>query len=401
MNEDSRYIAGVDVGTASVKCVIAKFNNDNKPSIVGVGKRENGGMKHGVVTNMKLPMKAIDLAVSDAEKMAGTNVDAVVMSINGAHISSIKTDGMIAISSPNQEVTYEDIDRLEEVASIGKVDPNREILGFIPYSYNLDEQKNISDPYGMTGIRLEVYASVISASAQHTQNLRRIAEDLKIGVDKFMASVTAAANVVLDDRQREAGVAVIDLGASTSSVAVYEDGELQFVKVVPLGGNNVTNDLAICLEITPDIAEDIKIKHVVATGRDENHNIVAKRDREHYSFNTEQIDEIVQARLEEIFEKIRDELKISGYDKQLPSGVVLTGGGANMKKIAQFAKKELETAVTLGTINIESSVTNEVKNLEFATAVGLTMDVIEDNQADRFEDERHVGFFAKLFGKKR
>lgn len=400
MNDNSGYAVGIDVGTTTVRVVVASLNGDDQPKIVGVGLSENSGMKKGVITHLDGVWKAIDSALADAERMSGYQIDNAAISINGAHILSTKTEGMIAVSSSNNEVSEDDLDRIQEVASIGKIPANREILSFIPYSYSLDGQDGISDPYGMVGTRLEVQTNVVSALTPYVNNLRSAAERTNLNVDQIIPSVMAAANAVLTEKQKENGVAIIDLGATTTGVAVFEEGALQYVKVIPIGGVNITNDLAICLKITPEIAEEIKLKHALAIEREEHHDIVVKHGREHYSFNTSEIDEIIEARLEEIFEEVQKELKKAGRDKQLPSGIVLVGGGANMKKIDEYAKKQLQLASQVGKISVESAVSEEVKGPEFATAVGLMLENYNSVPQETKRNKERLNFFAKLFKKK-
>ena len=397
MNENSRYIAGVDVGTTTVRCVVASLNSENKPTIVGVGIHENSGMRKGVISHLNGPAAAIDKALGDAERTSGFTVDRAAFSLNGAHILSVKSDGMVAINSPNQEVSEDDLHRIEEVATIGKIPANREILEFIPYAYSLDGQDGISDPFGMRGTRLEVRANVVSGMIPHVENLRQVAEQVQIDISRIIPSVLASANAVLTEKQKENGVAVIDLGATTTGIAIYEDGDLQYLRVLPVGGNNITNDLAICLKVTPEVAEEIKIKHALAGIRSEHRDVMIKNGHEHYSFNTLEIDEVVDARLEEIFEEIEKEFKLAGCNKQLPSGIVLVGGGANMKKIAEYSKKSLELASQVGKIDIESTISEDVKNPEFAAAVGLMLSEIHHSQAETRHEQNHQGFFAKLF----
>lgn len=399
MNENSRYVAGVDIGTTAVRCVVASLNSDNRPTIVGVGVQENSGMRKGVVSHLSGPAEAIDKALGDAERTSGFQIDQAAFSINGAHILSTKTDGMVAVNSSNGEVSDDDLARIEEVATIGKIPANREILEFIPYSYSLDGQDGISDPLGMRGTRLEVRANVISAMTPHVNNLHQAAENGDVEPAQTIPSVLAAARAVLTEKQKENGVAVVDFGATTTGVAIFEDGDLQFLRVIPLGSVNITNDLAIGLKITPEIAEDIKTKHAMAGIRSEHTDIMVKSGREHYSFNTEQIDEIVDARLEEIFEEIEKTLKEAGCAKQLPNGIVLVGGGANLKGLPAYSKKMLELASQVGEIEVESSISDDIRNPEFAAAVGLMFENIQNVPRETRIEKRHNGIFAKLFNR--
>lgn len=233
----------------------------------------------------------------------------------------------------------------------------------------------------------------------HVNNLHQAAENGEVEPVQTIPSVLASARAVLTDKQKENGVAVVDFGATTTGVAVFEDGDLQFLKVIPLGSVNITNDLAIGLKITPEIAEDIKIKHALAGIRSEHIDIMIKSGREHYSFNTEQIDEIVDARLEEIFEEIEKALKDAGCAKQLPNGIVLVGGGSNLKGLPAYSKRILELASQIGEVDVQSSISDDIQNPEFAAAVGLMLENIQNVPRETRIEKRHNGFFARLFNR--
>lgn len=403
MNENSRYVVGIDIGTTNVRAVIANFDKDGSPNVVGVGSAENSGLKKGVITHQENVYRAIDKALDEAERMAGHPIKNAAVSINGAQIFNTKTDGMVAISSENGLVSDDDIKRVKEVAMIGKIPENREVLKFIPYYYNVDNQEGIADPFEMAGTRLEVYGNAISAPLTQIENIENIFGRLTISTDILFPSAVASARAVLTERQKENGVVVVDLGASTTGVVVFEDGNLQFVENIPLGGINITNDLAICLKVSPEVAEEIKVKHGFAFEISENHDIVVKHGREHYSFNTQEINEIIEARLEEIFDEIQKVLKKSGFENQLPSGVVLTGGGAALKGIETFAKNHLQLAAQVCKNGIEDTVSEKVKSLEYSAAVGLLLemrDLVSKYSSYREEAPVKLGFFAKFFKKK-
>jgi cell division protein FtsA len=374
MQETSRYAVGIDIGTTTVRCVVGHIDaTTGSPTIVGVGQAPNSGMRKGVVAHLAGPGQAIDAALGEAERMSGYQVDAASISINGAHILSTKADGMIAVGGMDHEITEEDLARIEEVATLGKVPANREILEVVPHTYRLDGQDNIKDPIGMTGTRLEINANVVSALAPHLANLQKAAEMAKVTPHVITPAVLAASRAVLTEQQLENGVAVIDLGGATTSVAVFEEGDLQYVAIIPLGGSNISNDLAIGLKTDPEIAEKVKLSHAVAVARSSSEEISLKHDKETYTFNTEEIDEIVEARLEEIFDAVQKELKKAGRAGQLPSGVVLTGGSASLKGIAQYAKEKLGLAARVGKSAGYGGVAENIDQPEFATAVGLML----------------------------
>lgn len=374
MQETSRYAVGIDIGTTTVRCVVGHIDaTTGAPTIVGVGSAPNSGMRKGIVANLAGPGHAIDDALGEAERMSGYQVDGASISINGAHILSTKADGMIAVGGMDHEITGEDLIRIEEVATMGKVPANREILEVVPHSYRLDGQDNIKDPLGMTGTRLEINANVVSALAPHLANLQKAAELAKVASHSITPAVLAASRAVLNEQQLENGVAVIDIGGATTSLAVFEEGDLQYVAVIPLGGVNISNDLAIGLKTDPEIAEKVKLAHAVATPRKNVEDVSIKHDKETYSFDSNDIDEIVEARLEEIFDAIHKELKKAGRAGQLPSGVVLTGGTANLKGIAQYAKEKLGLAARVGKSSGYGGVAENIDQPQFATAVGLML----------------------------
>ncbi|OGL21604.1 cell division protein FtsA [Candidatus Saccharibacteria bacterium RIFCSPHIGHO2_01_FULL_45_15] len=374
MQDSSRYAVGIDIGTTTVRCVVGHIDaTTGTPTIVGIGSVSNTGMRKGAIANLTGPARAIDDALGEAERMSGYQVDVATLTINGSHILSSKADGMIAVGAADHEITDDDIARLEEVATVGKVPANREILEVVPHSYRLDGQDNIKDPIGMTGTRLEIRANVVSALAPHVTNLQRTAELAKVIPRAIVPSVVAAARAVLTEQQLENGVAVIDLGGATTSIAVFEEGDLQFVSVLSVGGANITNDLAIGLKTDPEIAELVKLQHGSAVVRGNNDTVGVKVNKDIHEFAVSDIDDVVDARLEEIFEAIQKELKRAGYAGKLPSGVVLVGGSANLKKITDYAKESLGLAVRLGSAKGYGGVGEHLDEPQFAAAVGLML----------------------------
>jgi cell division protein FtsA len=374
MQENSRYAVGIDIGTKTIRCVVGHLDDTTgTPTIVGVGKAPNNGMRKGVVANLNGPAAAIDDALGEAERMSGFQVDAATVSINGQHILSTKADGMIAVGAMDHTINHDDLSRIEDVATTGKVPANREIIEVVPHKYRLDGQDNIKDPLGMTGTRLEINANVVSVLVPYLHNLQKASEMAKVDAHTIVPSVLAGSKAVLSESQLENGVAVIDMGASTTSVAVFEEGDLQYVGIVPVGGATITNDLAIGLKTDPEIAEKVKLSHGSAVIRSENSGITMKENGETYTFDTNEIDEIIEARLEEIFDAITKELKKAGRAGRLPSGVVLVGGAANMKKMTEYAKQSLGLAARLGRPAGYGGVSEDAEKPEFASAVGLMM----------------------------
>jgi len=277
------------------------------------------------------------------------------------------------LAQPYHEITHEDLSRIEEVATLGKVPANREILDVVPHAYKLDGQDNIKDPLGMTGTRLEIDAHVVSALAPHLTNLQKAADSAKVLPRSIIVAGVAAARAVLSEQQLENGVALIDIGGATTNIAIYEEGDLQYAAVLPLGGINITNDLAIGLKTDPEIAEKLKIEHASAQLRGATSGVSLKYEGEIYSFQTSDIDEIVEARLEEIFEAIQNELKKARRAGKLPGGIVLTGGTAQLKGIVEYAKESLGLAARVGKTSGYGGVADNIEKPQYATAVGLML----------------------------
>ncbi len=405
MQETSpKYAVGIDIGTTTVRCVVAHIDSSTgAPTIVGVGTAANHGMRKGTVVNLVGPAQAIDDALGEAERMSGYQVDSATISINGSHILSTHTDGMIAVGNANHEIVEEDVSRIEEVATLGKVPANREILEIIPHAYKLDGQGNIKNPVGMTGTRLEIDAHVLSVLTPHLENLQKAAEAAKVSSKAVIIAGVAAARAVLNEQQIENGVALVDIGGSTTNIAIYEEGDLQFVAVIPLGGINITNDLAIGLKTDPEVAEELKIKYASAVSQEDS-GISLEKNGEILNFMTSEINEIVEARLEEIFEAINRELKRAGRAGKLPCGIVLTGGTAQMNNIADYAKEALGLAVRVGKASGYGGVADDIDKPQFATAMGLMLIDAGNNAHHNKKNSSSMisnagGIVSKLFGR--
>lgn len=382
MDEASRFVTGLDVGTENVRAVIASVNKEGHLAIVGYNEGKTAGMRKGIPANLTGPASSIDKMLGEAERMGGYEVHSAYVSINGSQILSTKTEGMIAVGTVEHEINGEDLDRVEDVAVTGRIPANRDVLDVVPLEYALDGQGGIKDPLGMSGARLEIRANVISALTPNCENLRKATEAADVKAERLVPSVVAAAKAVLSERQKENGVAVIDMGATTTSVAVYEEGDLQYVGVVPAGSNNVTNDLAIVLAIDPNMAEEIKTRFVTGNFKSEKSPVirVGKDGKSERAFERKEVEEVVKARLDEIFNEIRKKLKAAKYDQRLPEGIILTGGGAKMRDIDLFAKQVLEAAVKIGVPQGLDGVADAVEKPEFAAAVGLAMLAAEESQ---------------------
>jgi cell division protein FtsA len=384
MQEMSRYGVGIDVGTTTVRCVIGHLDGSSMtPNIVGVAESPNSGMRKGMVVNIVNVAQSIDKALEEAERMSGHQVHAASININGAHIAAMSSKGVIAVNSQDHEITEDDLARAEEAATVVQLPANREILQVTPRSYQLDGQENIKDPLGMSGIRLEVDAHVITGLTPHIKNVVKAAEMTETPPHAVVVSGLAASRAVLSQQQMENGVAVIDLGGTTTGVVVYEEGDLQHLAVLPIGSVNITNDLAIGLRTDLDVAEKIKLAHASATGqtgKDKPKEVEVEHAGEKLAFKVKEIDMIVEARLEEIMELVDKELKQIDRSGKLPGGVVLVGGGANMSGIAEFAKDALRLPARVAKFTDMSGVSDKTNSPQFATALGLMLLDFEKEQ---------------------
>lgn len=407
MEEKSRFAVGLDIGTGFIRAVVGSINRDGSVSVVGYNEAPSSGMRKGVVSDLTGPASAIDVALKPVEDMSGVQVNDAVVSVNGAHIMSAKVDGMIAVGAVDHEIDEADLDRVDATATTGKIPANREILDLVPHEYVLDGQGGIRDPLGMKGSRLEIKANVISGLTPYCENIRKTTNMAKVGTEQLVPSVVAAARAVLTEKQMENGVGVIDIGAATTGVAVFDEGDLQYVGVIPKGSNNVTNDLAMVLKTEPEVAEEIKCRFVSGVFGGSEKDVVIKKGREELSFSRTEVDEVAEARLEEIFNDVRKELKKAGYDKRLPEGVVLTGGGSKLRDIDVYAKERIELAVRVGAPVELGGVGDAIIKPEYATAIGLMVLGIRNGGAGAVKkksDKKEKtgrsggGFLKKLIG---
>ncbi|HVI68971.1 MAG TPA: cell division protein FtsA [Magnetospirillaceae bacterium] len=408
MQETLRYGVGLDIGTTHVRCVIGHIDGtSSSATIVGVGEAPNNGMRKGVVVNIPGTAQAIDRALDEAERMSGHQVNGVSVTVNGAHIMAMSSKGVVAVNSQGNEILDEDIARAQEAATVVQLPANREILQVTPRSYQLDGQENIKDPLGMSGVRLEVDAHVITALGPNIKNLLKSLEVTQTEVNRIIVAGIAAAKAVLTPQQMENGVAVVDLGGTTTSVVVYEEGDLQHVAILPMGSVNITNDLAIGLRTDLDIAEMVKLEYAAAItgGKEAPKTINHKHGSESMEFSRKDVDMIVGARLDEIFELVDKEL--AGIDRagKLPGGVVLTGGGANLKHLVHYAKDKLRLPVRVAKFDGFSGMNDRIAKPEYAAALGLMMADFESAPAGQQKNTPRSGSkspsesqtFSKLF----
>ncbi len=366
------YFFGLDIGTSAVRCVIGMFDAENPAelSVVGHGTTKNVGMRKGVVVHLDDVTEAITHAVTEAERISGVRVSSATVNINGTHVSGINSKGVVAISAANREISVDDRYRAEEAATIMQLPPNREIIQVFAKNYRVDGQDNIKDPVGMSGVRLEVDTHIVTASSPTLKNVTAVLEKAHITANHLTVSSLAAAEAVLNRQQKESGTVLLDIGAGTTNLVVVEDGEIQHVAVLPIGGINITNDLAIGLKTDLDIAEAVKIKHATLETPKYDTVKVNVEGKDH-SFTKSDIHMIAEARVDELFDFVEKELKKIGKSKKLPGGVVLVGGTAKLPGLADFAKEKLQLAARVGVLQPLRGLADVVADPAYATAIGL------------------------------
>ena len=387
MNEN-RYAVGIDIGTSAVRVVIgslptgdqAQGDIDQSPeiTIVGVGSQPTQGMRKGTVVDINNVAIAVDKAIGSAEMMSGLNVEEAVVSVNGTHIEGMSSKGLITVDQ-SRPIGPAEVDRVVDAAAKVKMSSNREIINVTPHTFTVDSQEGVRDPIDMSGVRLESDVYMVTAMTPHIKNLDQVAEKAMLKpIRPYSPAGLAAANIALTDRQKENGCIMVDIGHSTTNLVVYEEGDVIDIKVLPVGSNNITTDLAVGLQTDLDIAERIKIEHAVASPqlRRGNEPTVAIRVgngqvQKKLEFQTELIDEIVEARLSELFDLINRELRRIKRQANLPGGAVLTGGGANLRGIVDFAKVALQMNASAFKPHGYKGVTDQIKDPSWTTALGL------------------------------
>lgn len=387
----SQYFVGLDIGTTTVRCVIGTYDaasENPEISVVGYGASPNSGLRKGVIAHLDDVVSAINAALSEAERISGIHVESATVNINGSHVSSINSKGVIAISTASKQITNDDKMRVQEAATIVQLPSNREIIQVFPKNYQVDGHDSIKDPVGMQGVRLEVEAHIITAATPNLRSLDLALQKSNVYPANHTVSGLAAAEMVLSRKQREAGSAVIDIGASTTNIAVIEDGEIQHIAVIPIGGMNITNDLAIGLKVDLEIAEKVKLEHAALADAGKPGRVSVEHDKRNYVFDSDDVKMIIEARVEEIFDYVDKELKKIHRSHKLPGGVVLVGGTAKIPGIAEFAKDRLELPSKVASMEKLAGITDDIQDLRFITAVGLMhLDMIF---ADHAFDNSHA-----------
>ncbi len=378
------FSVGLDIGSSKVSVCIGTLSDGNI-DILGLGKSVCNGVRKGVIVDVEETVTAISTALEEAERMCDCPVEGVIVGIGGAHIESIISRGVIAVSKNDGEISETDALRVIEAAQAVPNQPNREVLHVIPKTFSVDGQAGISDPVGMSGIRLEVDTNVISGSLAAIKNVNRCVSQAGLAISDMVFSPLATAKIMLSKQQKEIGAILIDIGAGTTSFVVFEEGDLIHSGILPIGSGHITNDIAIGLRTNINLAELIKIKYGYASPEriDEKEEIDLSTfsKSESGTASLKYIAEIIEARLNEIFILIRDELRGINREGMLPAGVILTGGGAKLEGMAEMVKDILRLPAQIGKpVTPLTGVVDNLNDPVYATSAGLMVWGIESGK---------------------
>jgi len=368
------HYVGLDIGTSMVRCVVGvrDASDPGVISVIGHGAAVNQGMRKGVVMHIDDATEAIVQAITEAERISGVQIHKATVNVNGGHVTGLNSRGVIAISSPDREIGVDDRERVEEAATIVKLPPNREIVQVFAKNYRLDGQDNLKDPVGMHGVRLEVDCHIVTAASPNVRNLDLALDKAQVQPQHHTVSALAAAEAVLDRKQKEAGTCVLDIGAGTTNLSVIEDGEIQHVAVIPMGGTHITNDLAIGLKTDLEVAEAVKVKHA-RLGDETDKPLRVTVDDTAYNFSGGEVNMIVEARVEELLEYVEKELQRIHRARKLPGGVVIVGGSSVLPGLAEFTREKLQLPARIGKVRGLAGLVDTVDTPAFATAAGLML----------------------------
>ncbi len=375
-------ITGLDVGSTTIRLVIGELVDDGTGEstnlhIIGVAESPSQGISKGVVTSIEDAVSSLTTCLEKAERMAGVPLEKAYVSISGAHIIAQPSKGVIAVSKANGEINEDDVDRVIEAAQAVATPPNYEILHVIPRSYTVDNQTNIKDPVGMTGVRLEVDAQIIQGLTSQIKNLTKGVYRTGLDIEDLVFGGLAAAESTLDKQQKELGVAVVNIGGATTSIVVIEEGDVLHTAVLPIGAGHITSDIAIGLRTSIEVAEQVKSQYGTAlpetVDKKEMIDLGEFQDSDAQYISRKHVAEIIEARIEEIFKLVNKELKKISRSGLLPAGIVLTGGGARLTGIVEVAKREFRLPASIGTPQELTTAIEKVNDPMYSVAVGLLL----------------------------
>jgi cell division protein FtsA len=372
---DRKMIVGLDIGTSKVVAIVGEITNDNEVEIVGLGSSRSRGLKKGVVINIESTVQSIQRAVEEAELMAGCTIHSVYAGIAGSHIRSLNSNGIVAIR--DNEVTAGDVERVIDAASAVAIPADQKILHIIPQEFVIDNQEGVREPVGMSGVRLEVKVHMVTGAVSAAQNIIKCVRRCGLEVDDIILEQLASSHSVLTEDEKDLGVCLVDIGGGTTDIAVFRDGAIQHTAVIPIAGDQVTNDIAVALRTPTQHAEDIKVQYACALTQlanpEETIEVPSVGDRATRRLARQTLAEVVEPRYEELFTLIQGELRRSGFEDMVAAGVVLTGGSSKMEGVVELAEEIFHMPVRIGIPQYVTGLSDVVKNPIYATGVGLLL----------------------------
>ena len=372
---DRDLIVGLDIGTSKVLALVGEVGADGAIEVLGIGTQPSRGLKKGVVVNIESTVQSIQRAVEEAELMAGCEIHSVFAGIAGSHVRSLNSHGVVAIR--DREVTPGDVEHVIDAARALAIPADQKILHVLPQEFVVDGQEGIHDPIGMSGVRLEAKVYIVTGADSAAQNIEKCIKRCGLEVEDVVLEQLASSFAVLTDDEKELGVCMVDIGGGTTDIAVFAQGAIRHTAVIPIAGDQVTNDIAVSMRTPTQHAEDIKIRYACALSQlanpDESIEVPSVGDRPARRLARQTLAEIVEPRYEELFGLVRDELRRSGFEEIIVAGVVLTGGSARMEGAIELAEEVFHVPVRLGLPQQVQGLTDVVRNPVFSTGVGLLL----------------------------
>lgn len=397
---DKNLIVGLDIGTSKVVVLVGDVQHDGTIHIVGLGKHPARGLKKGVVVNIESTVQSIQRAVEEAELMSHCPIQSVLCSISGSHIRGRNSEGIVGIQ--DQEVTQGDVERVIDAARAVAIPADQKILHILPQEYIVDEQDGIREPIGISGVRLETRVHMITGSVSAAQNIMKSVRRCGLDVDDLVLSQLASSYAVLQDDEKELGVCLVDIGGGTTDIAIYANGAIQHTAVIPIAGDQVTNDIAIALRTPTQHAEDIKIKYACAlrqlAGSDEHIEVPSIGDRAAQRLTRQALAEVVEPRYDELLKLARAEVRRCSLEERIAGGVVLTGGSANMEGLVELAEDIFKMPARVGRPQYVSGVPEINRDPSYATVAGLLL-FGHRNRSTRESDLNDTGGLGAAWGR--
>ncbi len=373
--EEKNLIVGLDIGTSKVAAMVGEVKADGGIEIIGLGSQASRGLKKGVVVNIESTVQSIQRAVEEAELMAGCEIHSVLCGIAGSHVRSLNSHGIVGVK--DREVTAADVDQVIDAARAVAIPADQKILHILPQEFIIDEQEGIKEPVGMCGVRLETRVHMVTGAVSAAQNIVKCVRRCGLEVDDLVLEQLASSHAVLQEDEKELGVCLVDIGGGTTDIAVFTDGSIRHTAVIPIAGDQVTNDIAVALRTPTQHAEGIKVKYACAlrqlAASDENIEVPSIGDRPARRLSRQTLAEVVEPRYEELLILVQNELRRSGFEDLVAGGVVLTGGSAKMEGLIELAEEVFHMPVRLGMPQYVSGLADVVRNPIYSTGVGLLL----------------------------